>query len=429
TLGWPEDTADLRYFYPTSVMETGYDILFFWVARMIMMGIEDTGDIPFHTVYLHGLIRDEKGEKMSKVRGNVLDPIVTLEKYGTDALRFAITTGTSPGNDLRLSQDRLEASRNFANKLWNASRFVLGSIPPPAEFGLAWEQSQSSTEARPVEDRWILSRLNRTLSSVTSLMVDFQFGEAQKQIYDFLWGEFCDWYIELAKIRLRSSSKEMASPVPVLVHVLETSLRLLHPYMPFITEELWQNVRKYLPSLPAAVESIMIAPYPEADTAIDPEAEQIMESVVEIVHSIRNARAEYQVASDRWVEARIYAGVLEPVIAPYSAAIQTLARVRPVTLFASRLQERSADNALVLLLKESEVVIPMASMLNLEEERARVQKEMEQGQVEIVRLQARLDDSAFLTKAPAAVVDKERQRLATVRDKLARLRQQLGRLS
>ncbi len=224
TLGWPDDTEDLRYFYPTTVMETGYDILFFWVARMIMMGLEDTGDIPFSTVYLHGLMRDEKGEKMSKVRGNVLNPIDTLEKYGTDALRFAISTGTAPGNDIKLSAAKLEAGRNFANKLWNATRFVVRSIEAePANIEIQWDML-------PTEDRWILSRLSRTIASVTRLMEDFQFGEAQRQIHDFLWGEFCDWYIEFAKIRLRSG--EAPSPLPVLVHVLETSLRCCTPLCP-----------------------------------------------------------------------------------------------------------------------------------------------------------------------------------------------------
>ncbi|UCD54522.1 MAG: valine--tRNA ligase, partial [Dehalococcoidia bacterium] len=202
TLGWPGDTEDLRYFYPTTVMETGYDILFFWVARMIMMGLENTGDIPFRTVYLHGLVRDEKGEKMSKVRGNVLNPVDTLEKYGTDALRFALSTGTSPGNDIKLTPAKLEAGRNFANKLWNATRFIIRSLPAQEEFAAAWnEYYKLSPEKLPTEDRWILSRLSKTISTVTGLMEDSHFGEAQRQIHDFLWGEFCDWYIEIAKIR------------------------------------------------------------------------------------------------------------------------------------------------------------------------------------------------------------------------------------
>jgi len=420
TLGWPDDTEELAYFYPTTVMETGYDILFFWVARMIMMGLEDTGDIPFSTVYLHGLVRDEKWEKMSKVRGNVLNPIATLEKYGTDALRFALSTGTSPGNDIKLTRSRLEAGRNFANKLWNATRFVVRSIAPEhTDMEIQWD-------LLPVEDRWILSRLSRTISSVTSLAEDFQFGEAQRQIYNFLWGEFCDWYIELAKIRLRSTTKGVPSPLPVLVYVLETSLRLLHPYMPFVTEELWQNLKKHLPPDWQATESIMIAAYPDgAGIATDPEAERIMEPVIDIIHSIRNARAQYKVASSRWIEAQIYGGKLTPAITPYSQAIETLARARPVTFLESRQETPPGENALVLVLKDTEVVIPMESMVNLETERKRLQKEIEQSQAEVARLEERLKDREFLTKAPPAIVEQEKDKLATRKDKLERLKQQL----
>jgi len=422
TLGWPDDTEDLRYFYPTTVMETGYDILFFWVARMVMMGLEDTGDIPFCTVYLHGLVRDEKGEKMSKIKGNVLNPIDTLEKYGTDALRFALSTGTSPGNDIKLTQSRLEAGRNFANKLWNATRFAVSSIAP------GHTDMKIQRDLLPVEDRWILSRLSRTISNVTTLMEDFQFGEAQRQIYEFLWGEFCDWYIEIAKVRLRSAQKQLPSPVPVLVHVLETSLRLLHPYMPFVSEELWQNLKSHLFADWQKAESIMVTAYPEAeDATIDPQAERIMEAIIEIIHSIRNVRAQYQVESSHWIEAQIHAGELTPVITTYSQAIQTLARVRPVTFLDSR-QAPPSENAVVLVLKEAEVVIPMASMVAAEAERKRLKREIEKGQAGVARLEARLNDRAFLTKAPAAIVDKERDKLATRKDKLERLKEQLTRL-
>jgi valyl-tRNA synthetase len=420
TLGWPDDTEELRYFYPTTVMETGYDILFFWVARMIMMGLEDTGDIPFHTVYLHGLVRDEKGEKMSKLRGNVLNPIDTLKIYGTDALRFALSTDVSPGNDIKLTTPRLEAGRNFANKLWNATRFVVRSIKPESDVKIQWN-------LLPVEDRWILSRLSRTVATVNRLMENFQFGEAQRQIHDFLWGEFCDWYIEFAKIRLRS--KEVLSPIPVLVHVLATSLRLLHPYMPFVTEELWQNLKKCLPSDWQATESIIISAYPEADEkAIDLQAERVMESIIEIIHSIRNVRVQYKVESARWIEAQVYAGELTPAITPYSQTIQNLARVRPVTFLDNREGTRVGENIVALVLKESEVIIPMESMVDLKSERKRLEKEIEQSQAEVAAHEARLKDRAFLSKAPAAVVGKERDKLAIKKDKLERLKQRLDRL-
>jgi len=420
TFGWPDDTQELRYFYPTAVMETGYDILFFWVARMIMMGLEDTGNIPFHTVYLHGLVRDEKGEKMSKIKGNVLNPIDTLEQYGTDALRFALSTGTSPGNDIKLTPSRLEAGRNFANKLWNATRFVIRSIEPE---GTELKIQQTFL---PVEDRWILSRLSRTVSSVTSLMEDFQFGEAQRQIHDFLWGEFCDWYVEIAKIRL--GSKEVLSPTPVLAHVLETSLRLLHPYMPFVTEELWQNLKKHLPPEWLATESIMVATYPEAQgEAIDPEAEQVTESIIEIIRSIRNVRAQYKVDSTRWIEAQIYGGELTPAIAPSCQTIQTLARAKPITFLGSRQEAPSGENTLVLVLKETEVVIPMESMVDLKAERKRLQEKIKQSQARVTQLETRLKDKVFLIKAPARVVEKERGKLALKKSELQRLTEQLDR--
>jgi len=419
TLGWPDNTEDRRYFYPTTVMETGYDILFFWVARMIMMGLEDMGEIPFSTVYLHGLVRDEKGEKMSKVRGNVLNPLDTLEQYGTDALRFALSTGTSPGNDIKLTPSRLEAGRNFANKLWNATRFIVQSAKPTGS------DMKIQHELLPVEDRWILSRLNRTVASITSLIEDFQFGEAQRQIHDFLWGEFCDWYIEIAKIRLRSG-RDAVSPIPILVYVLETSLRLLHPFMPFLTEELWQNLRGHLPSDQRGPESITIAPYPKVgETDIDLESERVVESIIEIVRSIRNIRAEYKVESAKWIAAQIYAGKLTPAITPYSPTIQTLARARPITLHNKRQESQAKGNALLLVLQEVEVVIPMESMINLAAEKKRLQVEIEQSKTEVAQLEARLENRAFLTRAPATIVDKERAKLAARKTKLEKLKEQL----
>ncbi|MFC2035185.1 valine--tRNA ligase [Chloroflexota bacterium] len=423
TLGWPEDTEDLSYFYPTTVLETAYDILPFWVARMIMMGLEDTGRIPFQTVYLHGLIRDEKGEKMTKTRGNVINPLEIIDQYGTDALRFALSTGITPGNDSKLTKVKLEAGRNFANKLWNATRFVVRSI----------ESEQTNIEIQwdllPPEDLWILSRLSRTISSVTSLMDNFQFGEAQRQIYDFLWSEFCDWYIELAKVRLHPSEKEVLSPVPILVYALETSLRLLHPYMPFVTEELWQHLRRRLPSNWQNSESIMLASYPESDAKmVNPDVERVIESVIEIIRSIRNARAQHNVESVKWIESQIYGGKLTPTIAPYSQAIEILARARPVTFLDTRKVTSANKDTLVLVLKEIEIAIPMKSMVNIETERRRLDKEMQQSQAEVIRLEIRLNDSSFLTKAPVIVVNKERDKLGLLKNKLKRLQQQLTKL-
>jgi valyl-tRNA synthetase len=418
TLGWPDDTEDLRYFYPTTVMETGYDILFFWVARMIMMGLEDVGDIPFSTVYLHGLLRDEKGEKMSKVRGNVLDPLETMDKYGTDALRFALSTDVSPGNDINLTKARLEAGRNFANKLWNAARFVVRSLEPGADIEL--EPSKLT-----LEDRWILSRLSRTNAEITRLMDNFQFGEGLRQLHDFIWGEFCDWYIEFAKIRLSAGD---SSPLAVLVYVLEASLRLLHPFVPFVTEELWQQMRKRLPADWQKTDAIMVAAYPQADKeALDPEAEKVMAAIIEIVRAIRNVRAEHKVEVSKWIEAEVFAGELNSAIAPYTSAIQRLARAKPLSFREGRGEAKHAENVLALVLKEAEVLIPMESMVDLKAERKRLEQEIVQSQAQIAALEARLKDKAFLSKAPEAVVAKERAKLAERQDKLKRLKEQLAR--
>lgn len=355
---------------------------------------------------------------MSKVRGNVLNPIEMLEKYGTDALRFALSTGTSPGNDLKLSVSKLEASRNFANKLWNAGRYVIRNL------GTGEVNMEIKPDSLPVEDRWILSRLSRTVASVTGLMDEFQFGEAQRQIHDFIWGDFCDWYIELSKSRLRDT--EATSPLPVLGHILEKSLRLLHPYMPFVTEELWQNLRRYLPADRARGESIMIAAYPEADTAaIDPEAEGVMETLIEVVRAIRNARAQYQVENARWVEAQIYAGRQKAALEPYAGTIQMMARARPVTFLNERQKGAVEENKLVQVLKGAEVIIPMESMFDLETEKKRLRKEMEGVEGEIARLSAHLEDGAFLEKAPATVVEKEHQKLADAHDRWERLKHQM----
>jgi valyl-tRNA synthetase len=420
-MGWPENTEDLRYFYPTTVMETGYDILFFWVARMIMMGLENTGDIPFRTVYLHGLIRDEKGEKMGKLKGNVLNPLELIERYGTDALRLALTLGSSAGNDIRVGVQKLEGCRNFANKLWNAARFVLGSLEgqpggvslPPAE--------------PPAEDRWILSRVNHLVARVNQLLEDFQFGEAERLIHDFLWSEFCDWYIELSKIRLRTPGSP--SPLPVLVQVLETSLLLLHPFMPFITEELWQNLVSRLPADRKRADSIMIMPYPRVEEeARDIEAEREMELIIEIIRSIRNARAQFKVEPAKWIETQIYARN-KAAVESHLPAIEFLARARPLHILSSEEKKLAGDKALVLVLKDAEVVLPMAGMIDIAAERQRLEKEAGVCQREVERLRARLEDGAFLARAPASVIEREREKLSTWQDKLERLKQLLAQLS
>jgi valyl-tRNA synthetase len=424
TLGWPDQTDDLKYFYPTSVMETGYDILFFWVARMIMMGIEDTGDVPFRTVYLHGLIRDETGEKMSKMKGNVLNPLTAIDQYGCDALRFALTTGTAPGNDLNMGQHRLEAGRNFANKLWNAGRFVLKALEAEPVTAKAFADAGVKSQ-KEIEDRWIVSRLNRLVGEVDRLMGDLQFGEAEKEIHDFLWGEFCDWYIEISKQRLGKTN----SPMAVLACVLETSLRLLHPFMPFITEELWQNLRERLPEGTLNTPALIIAPYPEANLKLlNAGSEQIMETIMEIVRTIRNARAEYKVDIGKWVESSIYAGDHQADLKHKAGVIEALAKTRPLNILSRDQRPSNTEKAMVYVLKDADVVIPLEGMVDMQAERARLSKEMAVLDREIARLTERLEDGRFTSRAPATVIEKERSRLKEYGDKLARMKVELQQL-
>jgi len=423
TLGWPDDTNDLRYFYPTSVMETGYDILFFWVARMIMMGLEDTKQIPFHTIYLHGLLRDENGEKMSKLRGNVINPTKAMGEYGVDALRFALTIGSSPGNDISLGEGRLKASRNFVNKLWNATRFVLQSVD--AEILNNHTLVTIETEnPQKIEDRWICSRLNSRISNVGKLMENFQFGEAEQQIYDFIWSEFCDWYIEIAKVRLRY--QPLSSPLPFLVKILETSLRLLHPFMPFITEELWQNLKQRLPNKDQMPASIMIAPYPIGNNKpADSTAEQAMDVVIEIIRSIRNTRSQYRVAPSKWIEARVYTDEFLPYVTSQTKAIETLGHVHPL-IISAREGRKIEEDVLAIVLRGAELAFPWAGMIDQLAEKKRLLKEIEITQAKIVQLDTRLRNSAFLNKAPPHIIERDKERLRTLEDKLGRLNSELS---
>ncbi len=440
TLGWPDGTPDLRYFYPTSVMETGYDILFFWVARMIMMGIENTGQPPFHTVYLHGLIRDEHGEKMSKVKGNVLNPLELIDQYGCDAMRFALTTGTAPGNDTRLSTTKLEASRNFANKLWNASRFVLQRLEGAADLGEAVRRLPDEMSTRPLEDRWIWSRLDSVVGQVDRYLGEFELGEAQRVIHDFLWGEYCDWYIELAKLRIQRTAPSTGSepalsrakgraedPRPVLVAVLDACLRLLHPFMPYVTEEVWQRLRPYLPT--PQPDSIMVAAYPQATGYRDEAAEKEMGMVLELIRAIRNARAQYKVEASRHIPVFVLpdAGA-RAIVEAQTAAIEALARARPITVLGPGSPRPAPDSVVTVLVDSVEAYIPLAEMVDVAAERQRLEKELAECRDMASRIQAKLADGNFTSRAPAPVVDKERQRLASFQERLAKLQSRLAEL-
>jgi valyl-tRNA synthetase len=420
TLGWPDDTEDLRYFYPTTVMQMGYEILFFWGARMIMMGLYNMGEIPFSQVYLHGLIRDDKGRKMSKTVGNVVDPVQIIDRYGADALRYALATGTSPGNDMKLAPQKLESARNFANKLWNAARFVIGHLDGE-KIG---RPSLDSRPSLPLEDRWIMSRLNRVTADVDRAMTDFQLGEAGRQVHDFLWGEYCDWYLEMAKVRLAAGDR---SPLPVLAHVLDMALRLLHPYMPFVTEAAWQSLSPHLAE-PGAT-ALIAAPYPSAERAWrDGEAEERAQGVIDVIRAVRNIRAEYGVEPARHVEAYVIADGARPSLEASQALIVALARVRPLHI-VSRAGDAPQEGVVTAVLKDSQVVLPMGGMFDLEAERQRLQKQITAAEAEVERLQDKLANREFLAKAPAAVVEREREKLAAAEARLEGLRQRLRELA
>ncbi len=427
TLGWPNDTEDLDYFYPTSVMETGYDILFFWVARMMVMGIENMGAPPFHTVYLHGLVLDPEGVKMSKTRGNVLDPLQLIDLYGADALRFALTIGNSPGNDQRLNEQKLEASRNFANKLWNAARFVMSNLE---DGGTALECWYNPKLPAHRQDRWIMSRLNRVADDVGRYMEEYQFGEAQRAIHDFFWHEFADWYIEMAKIRLRANdASDAESPLPYLAYVLERVLRMLHPFMPFVTEEIWQRLGERVPADPDAPAALIIAEYPEADAALyDDEAESDIALVMEIVRSIRNMRAEFRIQQHQRIEAALDLPGDGVAAGAEADAIKMLARVEPLTIGADGEGTASADSV-SLVLSKGVVTIPLRGLVDLDKERERLQGEAADIDRNRERLAARLSDSRFLSRAPAEVIERERERLDSMEARKGRVEDILGRLS
>ncbi len=422
TLGWPDESEALDFFYPSHVMVTGYDILFFWVARMIMMGIENMGEPPFETVFLHGLVRDAQGRKMSKTTGNVLDPLELTEAYGTDALRFALTTGAAPGNDLRLGTDKLESSRNFANKLWNASRFVIGSLEDSDSVRGWYELSDVSHR----EDRWILSRLNRVIGRMRHYLERFEIGEAQREVYDFLWNEFCDWYIEFAKIRMRDDAEP--SPLPTLAHVLERTLRLLHPFMPFVTEEVWQRLTRQLPEEGVLAESIMIAPYPEEDaTRGDDKAVAEVTQIITLVRSIRNIRAQLRINPREELQATVDLQGHDYLVGDEVEAVKGLARLR--NLSGTPDTEVSHDGGIVTVVAgEVVVALPLGEVTDLAEERRRLEEERDDASKHLKRVDSLLARPQFRAKAPEHVVEREKERSLGLRERLKRLEEVLAQL-
>ena len=413
TLGWPDQTDDLDYFYPGSVMETGYDILFFWVARMIMMGIQNMGEIPFKTIYLHGLVLDPEGIKMSKTKGNVLDPLEIINEYGADALRFALTTGTAPGNNIRMSESRLESSRNFANKIWNASRFVLSLNPKGNE-------TPSLPKASHIHDKWIISRLNIVSANVNKHMESYQFGEAQQELYDFFWNEYCDWFIELSKIRITKEGD--STPIPTLLYVLDRTLKLLHPFMPFVTEEIWTGLFKSNPN-----DSLMVQEYPECiDEACDSNAINSMNHIFEIVKGIRNAKAELNIKSSQYLKAIMVVDKNIESVRFNSVFITNLTNVE-IDVYDSNFDFK-LDTNIPIITSSATTYLEIGNVIDTDSESNRLSDELKTLSNRIKSLESRLSNTKFTENAPKNVVEEEKDRLSDFRDRESKLKQLIAQL-
>jgi valyl-tRNA synthetase len=425
TLGWPDDTADLRTYYPTTVMETGYDIIFFWVARMMMLGEWLTGREPFRTVYLHGMVRDPYGGKMSKTKGNVVDPLEVIHETGADALRFALISGSAPGADSRLGQSRLDGSRNFANKLWNAGRFVLNVRPADSSMPTLGFGDVDTAHLGPAE-HWILDRCAATIAAVDKAYADFEFSEAARLVYDAIWADYCDWYLELSKIGVADSEppERRRAVWATLAWVLDRYLRLLHPIMPFVTEEIWSR----LPHRDDDPALIVVAGWPAAsDTAVQPDetAAAGVAELIELVTAIRGARAESGVAAADWLDAAIWLpeGPARRVYPELESAFGRLARVRP-RLAADRSDLDDASSALAVITPTAEARL-LRSDADRERERARLSKELGVAESQLASAEARLSDDSFVSRAPHNVVEQARRRAAELRDHVDALRRRL----
>ena len=420
TLGWPDRTPELEKYYPTSVLVTGYDIIFFWVARMIFSGLEHMGQKPFSTVFIHGLVRDAQGRKMSKSLGNGIDPLEIISKYGADALRFALATGNSPGNDMRFSDEKMEAARNFANKLWNASRFVRMNLTID-------EVRLPDADRLALEDKWILHSFNRLAESVNANLEKYEVGVALAAIYEFTWDVFCDWYIELAKARLNEKESDGNRICQqVITYVLNGILKLLHPFMPFITEEIFSS----LPHLPGDAESIMISRYPtgRSDLEFPVEAGE-MERVLELIRAIRNRRAEMNIAPSRkaavFIETR-YADAFNSATALFFARLASASGIEVAESFPA--DRVSADTCVQVVTPAATAYLPLSDLVDYEKERARLTAEIAKVCAEVERLDRKLSNQGFVAKAPAAVVDAERAKLAAAREKLTATEAALAKL-
>jgi len=398
TLGWPEKTDSLKRFYPTSVLCTGFDILFFWVARMIMMGLKFMDDVPFRDVYIHALIRDAEGQKMSKTKGNVIDPLKVMEKYGTDALRFTLAAFAAQGRDIKLAEDRIEGYRNFCNKLWNASRFVFMNLEDYKGSCALDERSKFSSA-----DLWILSRLNRATKEVNEALEAFRFNDAALTVYKFIWNEYCDWYIELTKSKLADPGSERVAAQNMLIHVLDSALKLLHPFMPFITEEIWQK-------LPQDGNSIMVSAFPEYREAQTNEAiEKQMAVIMEVITGIRNIRGEMNLNPGLKLNVLVktQSSEIQQTLQYHGEYVRELARVEQLET-GSNIEKPKVSASSVL--GEMDLIIPLEGMMDFQEERKRVEKELKKIEKDLIFLDKKLSNPDFVKKAPVDIIEKDEQR-------------------
>lgn len=399
TLGWPEDTEDMDYFFPTDVLVTGYDIIFFWVIRMVFSSLEQTGELPFKDVFLTGLVRDSLGRKMSKSLGNGIDPLELIEEYGADALRFTLVTGNTPGNDMRFYTERVEASRNFANKLWNATRFVMMNLDDDTE-----DYTMDTRELEP-EDKWIITRLNKVMGDVKTNLDKYELGLAAQRVYDFIWEDYCDWYIEMTKTRLYGEDKtSRRTAQQVLVSVLRDTLKLLHPFMPFITEEIWQH-------LPGRSDALIMEAWPKQDSdSLFEEAEKSIEFIKSAIKGIRNARAEMNIVPSR------KAGLifvtedesLKEIISQSEKKFRTLASADSITFTSDK--SGFGEGFVSVVLDGCEVFLPLADLIDFDKELERLEKEKAKLEDEIKRVDAKLSNQGFVAKAPLKVVDEEKEK-------------------
>ncbi len=424
TLGWPDKTPELDYFYPTSVMVTGYDIIFFWVVRMAFSALEVTGEAPFEYVFLHGLVRDEQGRKMSKSLGNGIDPLEVIDQVGADALRFMLCTGNTPGNDMRFIPGRLENSRNFANKLWNASRFTIMNLVGEDDQFLP--MADQETAVLRDEDKWMLTRVNQAVKYITDSLDKFELGLAAQRVYDLIWNEYCDWYIELIKSRLYGTDEEDKKTARfVLQKVLKDLLKLLHPFMPFITEEIYG----YLPKDPATKDnpnSLLIrAQWPVYDPEMDyGEAVYRIETAMEIIKAVRNIRAEADAAPGRKLTMEIRTSALADVIPEIQSYIRNMANITDIKVIPA--DATAADDAMTAAVKDAEILIPLQDLVDFDEEIKRLEKEQARLQSEVERVEKKLANKGFVNKAPEKVVQEEREKGEKYRDMLETVEKRLS---